>query len=89
MTRPDVNSQRLVLYGQSMGRQLALNAAALRSDVGLRLVIAEATYARQSYHLSDKLGQLGPLWLVKWGAWLLTSTAQNPPLPNVHPSGCC
>lgn len=73
VTRPDVDRDKLILYGQSMGGQLALNAAAIRRDVGIRLVIAEATYARPSYHLSDKLGQFGPLWLVKWAGWLLTS----------------
>ncbi|XZE21404.1 alpha/beta hydrolase [Pirellulaceae bacterium SH449] len=73
VTRSDVRPDRIVLYGQSMGGQLALNAASIRKDAGIRLVIAEATYARQSYHLSDKLGQIGPLWLVKWGGWLLTS----------------
>ncbi|XZE52555.1 alpha/beta hydrolase [Planctomycetaceae bacterium SH139] len=73
MTRSDVRPDRIILYGQSMGGQLALNAASLRKDAGIRLVIAEATYARPSYHLSDKLGQFGPLWLVKWGGWLLTS----------------
>lgn len=73
LTRRDVRPDRIILYGQSMGGQLALNAASLRLDVGIRLVISEATYARHSYHLSDKLGQFGPLWLVKWAGWLLTS----------------
>lgn len=73
VTRSDVRPDRIILYGQSMGGQLALNAASMRKDAGIRLVVAEATYARQSYHLSDKLGQFGPLWLVKWGGWLLTS----------------
>ena len=73
MTRSDVRPDKIILYGQSMGGQLALNAASIRKDAGIRLVIAEATYACQSYHLSDKLGQFGPLWLVKWAGWLLTS----------------
>ncbi len=72
-SRNDVDSSRIVLYGQSMGGQLALNAASLKKDLGIRLVVAEATYAKHSYHIADKLGRLGPLWLVKWGAWLLTS----------------
>lgn len=72
--REDSPGARIVLYGQSMGGQLALNAAAVRQDSGIRLVVAEATYSNQRYHLSDKLGRLGPLWLVKWGGWLLTSS---------------
>ncbi len=69
--RNDVDGQRIVLFGQSMGGQLAINAALEAPEV--RLVVSEATYAKQSYHISDKLSRMGPLWLVKWGAWLLTS----------------
>ena len=71
--RNDLDSSRIVLYGQSMGGQLALNAASRKKDLGIRLGVSEATYARHSYHIADKLARLGPLWLVKWGAWLLTS----------------
>ena len=61
--------------GQSMGGQLAINAAVLRPQASIKLVVSEATYASQSYHIAYKLGQFGPLWLVNWGAWLLTSDA--------------
>lgn len=71
--RSGLTPGRIILYGQSMGGQLAINAATRRQDADIQLVISEATYARHSYHLSDKLGRLGPLWLVKWGGWLLTS----------------
>ncbi len=71
--RGDVEKDRIVLFGQSMGGQLAINAAANSKAPGIQLVISEATYARHSYHISDKIGQFGPLWLVKWGASLLTS----------------
>jgi len=71
--RSDLPANAFVLYGQSMGGQIALNAASRRQNAGIQLVVAEATYARHSYHLSDKMGRIGPLWLVKWGGWLLTS----------------
>ncbi|HBE69163.1 MAG TPA: hypothetical protein DDW52_13515 [Planctomycetaceae bacterium] len=72
-SRADGTPNALVLYGQSMGGQLAIVAAAQRRDSGIQVVVSEATYSRHSMHIADKLGQLGPLWLVKWGAWLLTS----------------
>lgn len=71
-SRKDVDRDRIVLYGQSMGGQLAINAA-VKAECDIQLVIAEATYAKPSYHISDKLGRMGPLWLVKWGTWLITS----------------
>ncbi|MEZ6137462.1 MAG: alpha/beta hydrolase [Pirellulaceae bacterium] len=71
-SRSDVDQSRIVLYGQSMGGQLAIQAAS-SSAPGIQLVVSEATYAKHSLHVSDKLGRMGPLWLVKWGAWLLTS----------------
>ncbi len=73
LSRNDVDENRIVLFGQSMGGQLAITAASLRDKSGIQLVVSEATYAKHSYHASDKVGRFGPLWLVKWGAWLLTS----------------
>jgi len=94
ITRSDVRPDSIILYGQSMGGQLALNAASIRKDAEIRLVIAEATYSRHSYHLSDKLGQFGPLWLVKWAGWMVNideysvtpaiSDLQSTPVLLVH-----
>ncbi len=95
--RPDIASNSLVLFGQSMGGQLALNAAAQRNDVGIRLIIAEATYARPSLHLSDKMARMGPLWLAQWAGWLFASDAlsgeaaiariESTPILLVHSDG--
>ncbi|MEM0924537.1 MAG: alpha/beta fold hydrolase [Planctomycetota bacterium] len=71
-SNPAFRSDRLVLLGQSMGGQLAIIAAG-RHDGVIDGVIADSTYAKRSHHLSDKLGRMGPLWLVKWGGWLFTS----------------
>lgn len=89
-SRPDVEPESIVLFGQSMGGQLAITTAA-QSPIGDRLgaVVSEATYARHSLHVADKLSSLGPLWLVQWSAWLLTSDdnsaedaiADLPPVP--------
>jgi hypothetical protein len=64
----------IVLYGQSLGGQLAIRTAAADEGAGgLAAVIAEATYADPSLHVADKLAAMGPLWLVQWSAWLVTS----------------
>ena len=71
-TRTGVDPERICLWGQSMGGQLAILAAAQTDAEGIRAVVAEATYASPAGHLADKLAQMGPLWLVQWGAWLAT-----------------
>lgn len=74
-SRSDVDPERICLWGQSMGGQLAIVAAHLAGADGLRAIVAEATYASYSRHIADKTSQLGPLWLVQWAAWLTTSDA--------------
>ena len=58
-----------------MGGQLAIVAAEMAGTEGIKAVVAEATYASYSHHIKDKTAQFGPLWLVQWGAWLVTSDA--------------
>ncbi|MEM1069906.1 MAG: alpha/beta fold hydrolase [Planctomycetota bacterium] len=72
-SRDDVDASRIILWGQSMGGQLAISAAAICDDVAPAAVVSEATYATHSHHVKDKLAQMGPLWLIQWGPWLTTS----------------
>jgi fermentation-respiration switch protein FrsA (DUF1100 family) len=72
---PAVDRGRICLWGQSMGGQLAIVAAQRTGDEGIRAVVAEATYGSYRHHIKDKMASLGPLWLVQWGAWLVTSDA--------------
>ena len=39
----------------------------------IRRALAEATYGSYRHHIKDKMAQMGPLWLVQWAAWLVTS----------------
>lgn len=68
-----VDPKKIVLWGQSMGGQLAINAAVRSQKTDLSAVIAEATYSSFSHHVKDKMANMGPLWLMQWSAWLLTS----------------
>lgn len=76
-TREDLNPTKICLWGQSMGGQLAIVAASQVAQGTIKAVAAEATYARHSDHIKDKMAQLGPLWLMQWGAWLFTSDNQS------------
>ena len=63
----------IALWGQSMGGQLAIVAAARADSPEVRAVIAEATYSNHSLHVQDKMASIGPLWVLQWAGWLLTS----------------
>lgn len=69
----NVDPTKIVLWGQSMGGQLAINSAVQSGKTDLVAVIAEATYSSFSHHVKDKMSNMGPLWLMQWSAWLLTS----------------
>ncbi len=73
--RADVNSHKVILWGQSMGGQLAINAAIQAARPELKGVVSEATYANYQYHVKDKFSMMGPLWLMQWSAWLVVSDA--------------
>lgn len=70
---PDVDPDRIVLIGQSMGGQLAIQAAL--DDHPPRAVIAESTYGSYADHMFDKMGQLDFASIFKWPVWLIVSDA--------------
>ena len=87
-SRPEVAADRLLLWGQSMGGQLAIVAADRVGTDGIKAIIADATYASHSNHVKDKLAQMGPLWLIQWAVWLTTSDtyAAYTVVPRIAPT---
>jgi len=76
------------LWGQSMGGQLAISAAAMMENTEIRAVVAEATYSSYKLQIKDKVAAMGALWLIQWGAWLFTNdelSAQEV-VGNLHPT---
>lgn len=63
----------ICLWGQSMGGQVAIVAARQADEESICGIVAEATYSSHRLHCKDKTGALGPLWLIQWAAWLVTS----------------
>lgn len=74
-SRSDLDADKIGLWGQSMGGQLAIVAADRVGKQGIRAVVVEATYASHSHHVKDKMAQMGPLWLIQWAVWLTTADA--------------
>lgn len=71
-SRPNVDADIVILWGQSMGGQLAIIGAHLAGTERIGAVVAEATYASHAHHVKDKLARMGPLWLIQWAVWLVT-----------------
>lgn len=70
-TIPEVDPERIVLFGQSMGGQLAIHAALDAQPPAA--VIAEATYASYADHLFDKMAQITFASIFRWPMWLIAS----------------
>lgn len=69
-TKEEFAGLPITVFGQSMGGQLAIIAAALEPTPGLK-VISDATYADPARHLADKMAAMGPLWLFQWVGYLM------------------
>ena len=69
----EIGAERIMLWGQSLGGQLAIVAADRAGLDSIECVIADATYASYSLHIKDKTARMGPLWLTQWANWVTTS----------------
>lgn len=76
-SRPDVDPNRLVLFGQSIGGAIAIAAAAAAPD-GVRAVIAESAFASYRAIAREKLGQLWLTWPLQWPLGFLVSDDHSP-----------
>ena len=81
--RPDVDSHRILIFGQSLGGALALTAVAQGSKEGIRAVVVESAFASYRSIAREKLSDFWLTWPLQWPlAWLLISDEQSP-LPVV------
>jgi len=87
-SRSEVDPEKLFLWGQSMGGQLAIIAADRVGTEGIKTIVADATYASHAHHVKDKVAQMGPLWLIQWAVWLTTSDthAAHKVVPRIAPT---
>jgi len=77
--RPDVDSHRILIFGQSLGGALALTAVAQSSKEGIRAVVVESAFASYRSIAREKLGDFWLTWPLQWPlAWLLISDEQSP-----------
>jgi alpha-beta hydrolase superfamily lysophospholipase len=69
---PDIAARPIILFGQSMGGQLAIRVAANASEKPLA-VISEATYANHADHSFDMIERMDWVSIFRWPVWLATS----------------
>lgn len=77
-TRPDVDPQRLILFGQSLGGAIAVSVAATQIREGIRAVVIDSAFAGYRAIVRDKLGGNWFTWPFQWLAFLLVSDQFSP-----------
>jgi fermentation-respiration switch protein FrsA (DUF1100 family) len=73
--RPDVDPNRIMIFGQSLGGAIALAAVAQDSKRGIQAVVVESAFASYRSIANQKLGDSWVTWPL---AWLLISDSQSP-----------
>lgn len=77
--RPDVDSRRIVLFGQSLGGALAIHYAARGSQRdALRAVIADSAFADYRMIASEKLAASALTWPFQWLPVLVVDNDYSP-----------
>ena len=72
---PGVDPDRIVLFGQSMGGQLAILTAVDQHPPAA--VISEATYASYADQMFDKMEQMTFVSIFRWPMWLIADDAHS------------
>lgn len=82
--RPDVNPDKLVIFGQSLGGTNAIAAVGADNKNGIRAVIIEATFSSYSAIASDKVSGAGYLMNDDYSAERYIANISPIPLVLIH-----
>jgi hypothetical protein len=77
-SRPDVDPNRLIVFGQSLGGALAVAAVARAQPAGVKAVVVESTFASYRAIARDKLRRLWLTWPLQAPLSLLFPDAMSP-----------
>jgi fermentation-respiration switch protein FrsA (DUF1100 family) len=75
---PGVDPERLVVFGQSIGGAIAVYAVATGARAGVRLVVAESTFASYRRLVREKLGAAWLTWALQWPLSFLIPERYSP-----------
>jgi fermentation-respiration switch protein FrsA (DUF1100 family) len=76
--RPDVDADRLILFGQSLGAAIAVHVAAGQERLGLRAVVLESGFSSYREIARDKLAGSVFTWAFQWPLSFLVSEPDAP-----------
>lgn len=82
--RPDVNPDKLAIFGQSLGGTNAIAAVGSGNQQGIRAVIIEATFSSYSAIASDKVSGAGYLMNDDYSAQRFIANISPIPLVLIH-----
>jgi len=82
-TRPDVDPQRLILFGQSLGGAIAVYVAAAQTREGIRAVVIDSAFSGYRAIVREKLGGSWLTWPLQWPLSFLVSDRLSPK-PVIH-----
>lgn len=82
--RPDVNPDKLVIFGQSLGGTNAIAAVGSGNKQGIRAVIIESTFSSYSAIASDKVSGAGYLMNDDYSAQRFIANISPIPLVLIH-----
>lgn len=78
-SRPDVDPNRLVLVGQSLGADVALALAGREALPGVKAVVADSAFYSYQSIVRDKIALIPVLWTLKWPlSWLVVGNSYSP-----------
>lgn len=77
--RPDVNGQRILVIGQSLGGANAIAALARHEIPGIRAIVIESTFASYRAIVRDKIAMIPLLSLLRWPlSFVVVSNGYSP-----------
>lgn len=76
--RPDVDPDRLILFGQSLGAAIAVHVAAETDRRGLRAVVLDSGFSSYRAIARDKLASSVFTWVFQWPLSFLVSEPDAP-----------
>jgi fermentation-respiration switch protein FrsA (DUF1100 family) len=76
--RPNVDPNRLVFFGQSLGAAIAVHVAVRNEQAGLRALILESGFVGYRKIAREKLSESWITWLLQWPLSFLVSDRYRP-----------
>jgi len=82
-SRPDITSDNIIIFGQSLGAAIAMYTAATQEKQGISSVVVESTFSDYRNIFREKLSSMIITWPLQWPLSFAVENAYSP-LSIVH-----